>query len=59
MRIQKDPIRLRQRLCKDGSKSLYLDIYMNGVRRYEYLKLYLIPEKNAKDKQKKCSCEHD
>lgn len=52
MRIQKDPIRLRQRLCKDGSKSLYLDIYMNGVRRYEYLKLYLIPEKNAKDKQK-------
>ena len=52
MRIQKDPIRLRHRLCKDGSKSLYLDIYMNGVRRYEYLKLYLIPEKNAKDKQK-------
>lgn len=52
MRIQKDPIRIRQRLCKDGSKSLYLDIYMNGVRRYEYLKLYLIPEKNAKDKQK-------
>lgn len=52
MRIQKDPIRLRQRLCKDGSKSLYLDIYVGGVRKYEYLRLYLVPEKNSKDKQK-------
>lgn len=52
MRVQKDPIRLRQRLCKDGSKSLYLDIYVGGVRKYEYLRLYLIPEHNSKDKQK-------
>ena len=28
----------------DGSKSLYLDIYRNGKRTYEYLKMYLIPE---------------
>ena len=28
----------------DGSKSLYLDIYRNGKRSYEYLKMYIIPE---------------
>ena len=28
----------------NGNKSLYLDIYRNGKRAYEYLKLYLIPE---------------
>ena len=28
----------------NGSKSLYLDIYRNGKRTYEYLKLYIIPE---------------
>ena len=30
----------------DGSKSLYLDIYRNGKRSYEYLKMYIIPETN-------------
>lgn len=28
----------------NGNKSLYLDIYRNGKRTYEYLKMYLIPE---------------
>ena len=28
----------------DGSKSLYLDIYRDGKRTYEYLKMYIIPE---------------
>ena len=28
----------------NGSKSLYLDIYRNGKRSYEYLKMYIIPE---------------
>ncbi len=31
----------------DGSKSLYLDIYRNGKRTYEYLKMYLIPETDS------------
>lgn len=40
----KEPIRLRTKELSDGSKSLYLDIYRNGKRTYEYLKMYLIPE---------------
>ena len=35
-----------------GNTSLYLDIYVNGVRTYEYLKLYLSP--NKKDKEQNC-----
>ncbi|MGN1387634.1 MAG: tyrosine-type recombinase/integrase [Bacillus sp. (in: firmicutes)] len=46
----KEPIRLRQRETKSGNTSLYLDIYFNGRRRYEYLKLYLVPEKTKQDK---------
>lgn len=40
----KEPIRLRTKELANGSKSLYLDIYRNGKRTYEYLKMYLIPE---------------
>ena len=40
----KEPIRLRTKELADGSKSLYLDVYRNGKRTYEYLKMYLIPE---------------
>ena len=35
-------ITLRNRGLKDGRRSLYLDIYDNGRRRYEYLGLYLL-----------------
>lgn len=40
----KEPIRLRMKELANGSKSLYLDIYRDGKRTYEYLKMYLIPE---------------
>lgn len=39
----KEPVRLREKTLKDGVKSLYLDIYQDGQRRYEYLKLYINP----------------
>ena len=48
----KEPIRLRQRRTPSGLISLYLDIYLNGRRSYEYLKLYLVPEKTRADKEK-------
>ena len=48
----KEPIRIRRKKLTNGNVSLYLDIYLNGKRSYEYLKLYLIPETNRKDKEK-------
>ena len=35
-------MKLREKRLADGSLSLYLDIYRNGKRQKEYLKLYLI-----------------
>ena len=42
----KEPIKIRLKSLADGNKSIYLDIYWKGVRKYEYLKLYLVPEIN-------------
>ena len=47
----KEPIRLRTKELANGSKSLYLDIYRNGKRTYEYLKMYLIPETDRDARQ--------
>lgn len=52
MEKSKEPIRLRQRETPNGLTSLYLDIYLNGKRSYEYLRLYLVPEKTREDKKK-------
>ncbi len=40
----KEPIRLRMKDLSNGNKSLYLDIYRDGKRSYEYLKMYIVPE---------------
>jgi len=50
--MNKDAVRLRQRKQATGNISLYLDIYIDGKRSYEYLKLYLIPEQTRADKTK-------
>lgn len=50
---QKETVRLRAKTLKSGSQSLYLDIYLDGVRRYEFLKLYLLPGKASKEANEK------
>lgn len=47
----KEAVKLRERDIRSGGKTLYLDIYINGKREYEYLRLYLKPEKNKADKE--------
>ena len=40
----KEPVRIRFKELSNGNKSIYLDIYKDGKRSYEFLKMYLIPE---------------
>lgn len=47
----KEPVKLRSKSLADGSQSLYLDIYSEGKRVYEFLKLYLVPERTAADRK--------
>lgn len=48
----KEPVRLRRRVLPSGNTSLYLDVYMKGRRKLEFLRLYLVPEKTRSDKEK-------
>lgn len=46
----KESVKLRQRKNATGTISLFLDIYRRGQRKYEYLNLYLYPEKSSETK---------
>lgn len=49
----KEPVRLREKKLAGGVVSLYLDTYIgNGRRKYEFLKLYLVPEASRADKER-------
>lgn len=48
----KEPVRLRRRKLSSGQETLYLDIYRDGERSYEYLHMYLVPEHSRSDKEK-------
>lgn len=44
-----EPVAVRFKTLSNGNKSIYLDIYLEGRRHYEFLRLYLLPE-TGKDK---------
>ena len=48
----KEPVRLRSKRIKNGNASLYLDIYCKGQRKYEFLRLYLVPEHTREDRER-------
>lgn len=49
---EKEIIRLRHKKLQNGQTSLYLDFYFKGVRQYDFLRLYLVPEQTKADKLK-------
>lgn len=46
----KEPIKLRFKQLKDGNQSIYLDCYVNGIREYKFLNLYLRPDNSRENK---------
>ena len=48
----KEPVKLRFKKLSNANLSIYLDIYYKGKRYYEFLKLYLTPERFPEDRDK-------
>lgn len=48
----KEQVKIRERKLKNGNVSLFLETYIEGVRKYEWLKMYLIPEIDTLAKQR-------
>lgn len=46
----KEPVKLRYKALKNGNQSIYLDCYVNGIREYKFLSLYLRPETSRENK---------
>jgi integrase len=46
----KEPVKIRFKKLENGNQSIYLDYYHEGNREYDFLKLYIIPEKTPIDK---------
>lgn len=53
--ITKEPIKVRFKALNNGVRSVYFDIYSEGKRSYEFLKLYLVPEVDAESRKKNAS----
>ncbi len=46
----KEPVKIRFKKLANGNQSIYLDYYHEGKREYDFLKLYIIPERTPTDK---------
>jgi integrase len=46
----KEPVKIRFKKLANGNQSIYLDYYHDGKREYDFLKLYIVPEKTPIDK---------
>lgn len=46
----KEQVKIRYKELKKGGSSIYLDCYVNGIREYKFLNLYLKEEKSRADK---------
>lgn len=51
-RTNKEPVRIRFKDIKGGGKSIYLDIYFKGKRRYEFLRLYLSGDNTRESRER-------
>ncbi len=45
-------VKLREKLMKDGSSSLYLDIYFEGKRKYDFLNIHLSNKRKFRNEDK-------
>ena len=52
-------VTLRTKPLSNGTQSLYLDVYDKGKRKYEYLKLYLVPEVDANAKRENANAKRE
>ena len=50
----KEPVKLQFKKLSNANLSIYLDIYYKGKRYYEFLKLYLTPERFPEDRDLWC-----
>ncbi len=49
--VDKSPLHLRRRKLSDGRESLFLDHFTGNSHKYEFLKLYLLPETSTSIKR--------
>lgn len=52
-RSNKNFVTLREKILANGNISLYLDIYHNGKRQYEFLKIYIKDKPKSSDEREK------
>lgn len=46
----KEPVKIRFKKLANGNQSIYLDYYHEGKREYDFLKLYIVPERTPINK---------